>query len=255
VRPDELHQAFAFAFLTAAWDADVWRSAATDLLDHARGGRPVTWVVENHDVVRTPTRYGGADRARAALLTVLALPGAAYLYQGQELGLPEAPVPAAARRDPAWARTGISRDGCRVPLPWRADRAGAHGFSPPGAAPPWLPVPDGWGRYAVENQEDDPGSVLRLCRSAVALRRRLLADGVLGADDPVDWAVDHDHRLVARRPSGFTLVVAMGAGPVPPPRGTLLLSSGPLTPGGLLPPDTAAWVHSGPGTGRPAGGG
>jgi alpha-glucosidase len=198
--------------------------------------------VENHDVTRTPTRYGNAGRARAALLAVLALPGAAYLYQGQELGLPEAPVPAGARQDPAWARSGVSRDGCRMPLPWRADPAGAHGFSPLGAAPPWLPLPAGWGRHAVDAQEADPASSLRLCRAAVALRGRLRAAGVLGADDPVDWSADADGRLTARRPSGFTLAVAMGAVPVPLPAGALLLSSGPLTGDGLLPPDTAAWL-------------
>nr|BFE78681.1 hypothetical protein GCM10020093_012820 [Planobispora longispora] len=74
---------------------------------------------------------------------MLGLPGAAYLYQGQELGLPEVDVAPEDRRDPAWPRSGVSRDGCRVPLPWRRDPVGAHGFSPPGARPPWLPVPRG----------------------------------------------------------------------------------------------------------------
>jgi alpha-glucosidase len=116
VGPDELHQAFAFAFLVAPWDAQAWLAAGRRLLAHP----PVTWVVENHDVVRTPTRYGNAARARAALLTILGLPGSAYLYQGQELGLPEAVVPAGEIEDPAYARTGISRDGCRQPMPWPA---------------------------------------------------------------------------------------------------------------------------------------
>ena len=117
----------------------------------------MTWVVENHDVVRTPTRYAphaAAAGARAgALLAVLGLPGGAYLYQGQELGLPEADVPEAARQDPAWARSGHSRDGCRVPIPWRRDPAGTFGFSPAGGTPPWLPVPDGWGAFSVEAAE------------------------------------------------------------------------------------------------------
>ena len=117
VGPDELHQAFAFAFLVAPWDAGAWLAAGRELLEHP----PVTWVVENHDVVRTPTRYGNAARARAALLTVLGLPGSAYLYQGQELGLPEAEVPPERIEDPAYARTGISRDGCRQPMPWPAE--------------------------------------------------------------------------------------------------------------------------------------
>ncbi|GIF14652.1 alpha-amylase family glycosyl hydrolase [Actinoplanes teichomyceticus] len=230
VGPDRLHQAFAFAFLTAPWDAEAWRAAGERQLRHP----PVTWVVENHDVVRARTRYGSPARARAALLTVLGLPGAAYLYQGQEYALPEVDVPAAARQDPAWRRGGLSRDGCRVPLPWRRDPAGAYGFSPPGAAPPWLPVPPGWGEHL-----DSPA--LPLCRRAVALRRRLHAAGALTADDPVEWSVGPDARLTARRP-GLTLVVAMGAGPVPLPPGEVLLTSDPLTPDGRLPADAAAWL-------------
>ncbi|MEV6304734.1 alpha-amylase family glycosyl hydrolase [Actinoplanes sp. NPDC051861] len=230
VGEDRLHQAFGFGFLVAPWDARAWRDTGERQLRH----RPVTWVVENHDVVRAPTRYGNADRARAALLTILGLPGAAYLYQGQEYGLPEAGVPPEARQDPAWARSGHSRDGCRVPLPWSASPPGAYGFSPPGAAPPWLPVPDGWGAQLAS-------PTLPLCREAVALRRRLHADGVLSADDPVEWSVDGDDRLIARRP-GLTLVVAMGEGPVPLPPGTPALTSTPLTTEGLLPRDAAAWI-------------
>ena len=194
VGPDELHQAFAFAFLVAPWDASAWLAAGRELSAHP----PVTWVTENHDVVRTPTRYGNPARARAALLAVLGLPGSAYLYQGQELGLPEAIVPPEEIEDPAYARTGVSRDGCRQPMPW-----------------PAAPRP--------------------LVTSAIALRRRL------PHGDRIDWAVDGDQRLTARC-GGFTLVVAMGTGPVPLPGGAVLLSSDPLTAGGLLPTDAAAWV-------------
>jgi alpha-glucosidase len=265
-RRDELHQAFAFGFLTAPWDADAWRRVAAELLATRQpGGGAVTWVGENHDVVRSPTRYApgdprrGAARARAALLAVLGLPGGAYLYQGQELGLPEADVPASARQDPAWARSGHSRDGCRVPIPWRRDPAGTFGFSPAGGAPPWLPVPDGWGAYSVEAAEADPASTLHLCRAALALRRRLHADGVLGADDAVTWNLDRG-RLVAWRSSPaaecvvagsgpvdlrgrFALVVAMGDGAVPLPACDVLLTSAPLD-AGRLPADTAAWVRT-----------
>ena len=234
VGPDELHQAFAFEFVTAPWSADRWAGTGAALLRHP----PVTWVVENHDVVRTATRYGNADRARAALLTVLGLPGAAYLYQGQEYSLPEVDVPVDARQDPMWPRSGRTRDGCRVPLPWTADPAGAYGFSPAGAAPPWLPVPDGWGSHLAS-------PTLPLCRDALALRRVLHADGVLTPGDEVTWTVDEDDRLTARRGDrGFALVVAMGAGPVPLPGGEVLLASAPLTPDGRLPPDAAAWLRS-----------
>ncbi|WP_433795499.1 alpha-amylase family glycosyl hydrolase [Actinoplanes sp. CA-252034] len=217
---DRLHQAFAFEFLVAPWSAAAWHDTAARLLEH----RPVTWVVENHDVVRTATRYGNPARARAALLTVLGLPGAAYLYQGQEYTLPEADVPADARQDPAWRRSGLSRDGCRVPLPW------PDGFSPPGSAPPWLPVPPGWAGHLAS-------PALPLTRAAIALRRRLS----LSPDDPVTLTVDHDDRLVAERPA-LTLTVAMGTTPVPLPPGEVLLSSGSLLADGRLPPDTAAWL-------------
>jgi alpha-glucosidase len=193
VGPDELHQAFAFAFLVAPWDARAWLAAGRELLTHP----PVTWVVENHDVVRTPTRYGNAARARAALLAILGLPGSAYLYQGQELGLPEAEVPPAQIRDPAWQRTGISRDGCRSPMPW-------------------------------------PATPLPLVREAIALRRSLPHGG------PVTWSVDPGDRLTVRS-GGFTLAVAMGAGPVPLPPGDVLLTSDPLRDG-RLPADAAAWL-------------
>ncbi|GIE32460.1 alpha-glucosidase [Actinoplanes italicus] len=251
VGDDRLHQSFAFQFLVAPWNAHAWRDTATRLLAH----RPVTWVVENHDVIRTATRYGNADRARAALLTILALPGAAYLYQGQEYSLPEADVPEHARQDPAWHRSGpsrgsapgsaprsaqdsapgpangsgFSRDGCRVPLPWPT------GFSPPGAAPPWLPVPSGWKSHLAS-------PTLALTRDAIAVRRSLN----LSPDAPVTLTVDDDDRLIAEMPE-LTLVVAMGTTPVPLPPGEVLLTSGPLVSGtltseSLLPPDAAAWL-------------
>ena len=285
-RPGELHQTFAFGTLTAPWDAAAWARVGAELLAaRPPGGGPVTWVTENHDVVRTPTRYAptvyaptgelgipprrvahpaaassasdpgelhipprrvaqpdtgrGTARARAAVLAVLGLPGGAYLYQGQELGLPEVDVPEAARQDPMWARAGISRDGCRVSVPWRRAPAGAFGFSARPDAVPWLPVPDGWGALSVEAAEADPASTLHLCRAALALRRRLHESGVLGADDAVAWEVGGG-RLLARR-GRFALVMAMGDEPVPLPVGEVLLSSAaPLA--GTLPPDAAAWV-------------
>jgi alpha-glucosidase len=242
VRPDELHQAFAFALVAAPWDAASWAGVGARLLGSA-GGAPVTWVVENHDVIRTPTRYGTPGRARAALLAILALPGAAYLYQGQELGLPEVDVPPAARQDPAWARSGISRDGCRVPLPWQNDPAGTYGFSrtgdtdtgdDTGAAPPWLPVPPGWGDYA--------GPPPAFLIDAMRLRQRLLSTGAISADDPVEWSVRDNELLVAVRDKRFALAIAMGERAAELPPGEVLVSSEPLTGDGLLPPGAAAWL-------------
>jgi alpha-glucosidase len=247
-RVDELHQAFAFPFLGAPWDARAWQSVINGLLEsRIRGAAPVTWVGESHDVVRAPTRYGGGAcgtaRGRAALLVLLGLPGAAYLYQGQELGLPQVDVPVQARQDPAWSRCGISRDGCRVPLPWRCDQNGTHGFSAMPARSPWLPVPVGWGAYSVEAQQADPTSTWHLCRAALTLRRRLHAQGVLSADDPVDVDANSHGALVIRRAEAITLVVAMGTTSVGLPPGQLLLASGPLTPEGHLPPNTTAWLR------------
>ncbi|GAA2589306.1 glycoside hydrolase family 13 protein [Winogradskya consettensis] len=276
VRPDELHQAFAFALVAAPWDATAWADVGTRLMN---GGTPVTWVVENHDVVRTPTRYGNPARAKAALLAILFLPGAAYVYQGQERGLPEVDVSPSDRQDPAWTRSGISRDGCRVPLPWQSDPADTYGFSPPGSAPPWLPVPPDWGTYAT-----DPAFL----RHALALRRRLLHgdpvtatrpsadvtgalhaditvarheydgtltdgsagarheyDGTLTADDAVVWRVHDNGLLTAVREDAFVLAIAMGDRAAELPPGEVLLTSGPLTADGLLPPDTAAWLSVG----------
>jgi alpha-glucosidase len=239
---------FAFALLGAPWDAGRWHEVATELLALAAGGgASTTWVVENHDVVRTPTRYGGGARgrarARAAVLAVLGLPGAAYLYQGQELGLPEVDVPEGRRQDPAWTRNGVSRDGCRVPLPWTTDTAGAHGFSPDEAAEPWLPVPSGWGDRSVEAQRGDDGSMLSLCRRALRLRAQLHEDAVVSAEDEVVWERSADGRLVAARGDRFVLVLAMGEAAVPLPDGEVLLTSSPPSPAGALPPDAAAWLR------------
>lgn len=200
--PDEFHQAFAFDLLLAGWRADQLRDAIVGSLGiAARTGAVPSWTLENHDAQRCVTRYGRADateeaaftgnnlvwsdapvdlavgtrRARAAALVVLALPGTAYLYQGEELGLPEVlDLPDHARQDPIFRRTGgmeAGRDGCRVPLPWTVGAAGGHGFAPAVGAAPWLPQPDGWGRWAVEAQEADPDSMLHLHRRALRVRR------------------------------------------------------------------------------------
>lgn len=247
VRPDELHQAFAYPFVKLPWDASVWASTA-GLLAHAHGkyGAVPAWSIENHDVVRAVTRYGGGERgvsrARAALLAVLALPGGAYIYQGQELGLPEVEVPLEARVDPMWTRGGVSRDGARVPLPWTTAEEGTFGFSPVGAEAPWLPTPASWGSYSIEAQRDSEDSMLRYVKTVLAMRNRLRADGVLSAADPARWRVEADDALVCERGNGFLVVMAMGARAVRIPDGDVVLTSAALTGEGLLPPDTAAWV-------------
>ena len=175
-------------------------------------GAAPTWVLSNHDVVRHPTRYGGGARglarARAATLTMLALPGSAYLYQGEELGLEEVDVPPELRQDPAWLRTGLpGRDGARVPIPWRGTRS-PYGFGPAGRRP-WLPMPDDWADLTVAAQRQDPASTWSFYRHALTARRRIAAQRADGRDrrGPLDGA-----RPAARRPEGpVQLRVAAGA--------------------------------------------
>ncbi|MEE1751323.1 glycoside hydrolase family 13 protein [Streptomyces sp. SP18CS02] len=201
VRPDELHQAFNFQFLNCAWDADALRRVIDDSLRATTSvGAPTTWVLSNHDVVRHTTRYGagprGLRRARAAALLMLALPGSAYIYQGEELGLPEVTdLPAEVRQDPAFLRgdgqDGL-RDGCRVPLPWSGDTP-PYGFGPGGS---WLPQPPGWRELSVEAQTGDPDSMLELYRDALAVRR---AHPALGAGEAVEWLPAPEGVLAFRR--------------------------------------------------------
>ncbi|MFV2119442.1 glycoside hydrolase family 13 protein, partial [Streptomyces sp. Act-28] len=172
VRPDELHQAFNFHYLRCPWEAGELRRVIDESLRAtATVGAPTTWVLSNHDVVRHTTRLGGLRRARAAALLMLALPGSAYLYQGEELGLPEVTdLPDELRQDPAFHRgegqEGL-RDGCRVPIPWTRDGS-SYGFGPGGS---WLPQPEGWGALSVAAQTGDPASTLELYRAALAVRR------------------------------------------------------------------------------------
>ncbi|MER5933197.1 glycoside hydrolase family 13 protein [Streptomyces sp. NPDC002054] len=247
VRPDEMHQAFNFRFLKCPWEAAAIRTvidesmAATDAV-----GAPTTWVLSNHDVVRHRTRYGTLRRARAAALLMLALPGSAYLYQGEELGLPEVEdLPDEARRDPAYLRTAGQdglRDGCRVPLPWSGTEP-PYGFGPGGS---WLPQPGDWAGLTVAAQTGDPHSTLELYRAALELRRALPG---LGSPDagPLRWSPAPDGVLVFTRP-GFTCTVNTLPNPVElPAPGRPVLSSTPVEPGArtvLLPPDSCTWWAS-----------
>jgi alpha-glucosidase len=262
VRPDEMQQAFNFAYMQAPWDAAALRHViAESMRANAAVGAPTTWVLSNHDVVRHASLLGLADtgrspygigvgdeqpdvalglrRAGAAALLTLALPGSAYLYQGEELGLPEhTTLDDALRQDPTWERSGHTqrgRDGCRVPLPWSAAAPG-FGFGPTGRT--WLPQPADWDRYAVDAQEGVPGSTLELYRSALRLRRehRLGRGGL-------DW-LDAPEGALTFRNGSVLVVVNLGADAVPLPPGEVLVASheqaddGP----GRVPPDAAVWL-------------
>ncbi|OXM66059.1 glycoside hydrolase family 13 protein [Amycolatopsis vastitatis] len=246
IRPDELHTAFNFDFLRCAWDAGALREVIDSTIEalHAVGA-PATWVLSNHDVVRPVTRFAdhlalGRRRARAALLLMLALPGGAYLYQGEELGLDEVgDLPEAVLADPTWERSGRTRrgrDGCRVPLPWSGSEP-PFGFTD-GDARTWLPQPARWRTMTARAQADDPGSMLCLSRAALATRREHPALG----DGTMTWTPAPDGVLSFTREPGFGCVVNLAAEPCELPDGArVLLASGPLD-GGRVPPDTAVWL-------------
>jgi alpha-glucosidase len=249
VGPDELHQVFNFDFLDATWAADSFRKVIdTALAESAIVGAPTTWVLSNHDKPRHVTRYGdgalGLRRARAAALLMLALPGSAYLYQGEELGLPEVhDIPDELRQDPAFRRTGQSRDGCRVPLPWGGD-VPPYGFGPRDGGPSWLPAPPTWRALSVAAQTGRPDSTLELYRAALRLRREL------PATTGVEWLPSEPDVLAFARtdPAGsrrVVCVVNLGTAPLPVGGyGAPLLTSAPLVDRDgepTLPVDAAGW--------------
>ncbi len=265
LRTDELHTAFNFTYLQAPWDAGYLRHVITETLDELGAvGAPATWVLSNHDVARHVSRYAreqevpgssvmqllgrpadldlGRRRARAAVLLTLGLPGSAYVYQGEELGLPEVEdLPEDVLDDPTWERSGHTdrgRDGCRVPVPWSGTRP-PYGFSPEGVtAQPWLPQPDDWAGLTVEAETGDPGSMLELYRSALRLRR---ATPGLG-DGSLSWLDLPTGVLGFTRESGLACVVNVSAAHAELPTGyDVLLSSDALVDGGL-PAATSAWL-------------
>jgi alpha-glucosidase len=247
LRPGELHTAFNFELLEASWSADSLRTAIDSSMT-ALGdvGAPATWVLSNHDVVRHVTRYGDGDvgrsRARAAILLLLALPGSAYIYQGDELGLSEVlDLPDHLRQDPTFVRSGgvnKGRDGCRVPLPWSGD-APPFGFGPAGT--PWLPQPPEWAELTIARQRAEPTSMLRLYRTALATRRSTdaLRDGTFTWLD-----VGPDSLAFMRRP-GFACVVNTSGRPLALPsdlNATLLLASDAEATANVLPGNAAIWL-------------
>ncbi len=266
--PEGLGQAFSFDLLVADFDAGQFRRIISANLEQVRlTGSTSTWVFSNHDVARHATRYGleplkgrkvkqgtewvkaggpretldidgGIRRAKAATQFMLGLPGSAYLYQGEELGLHEvADIPADARQDPSFFRgaewDGLGRDGCRVPLPWEPDGP-SFGFGANGAH---LPQPAWFADYAASSQDSDAGSTLAFYRKALALRR------LLQAGESMVWIeTGNADVLHFARPGGWHVLTNFGTEPVDLPRGEVLLSSVPLN-NGRLPGEATAWIR------------
>ena len=259
LRPDEMNTAFNFEFLDSRWDAECYRDVITRTMaaDDAVGA-PTTWVLSNHDVVRHVSRFGVSDpgasheglgirdeqpdneiglrRARAATLMMLALPGSAYIYQGEELGLPEhTTLPDELRQDPTWVRSEyerVGRDGCRIPIPWRADAPGL-GFSPNGET--WLPQPDSYRALAVDQQVDAVGSTWTMYRDALALRKKF----ALGKGER-EW-VEAGDDIVAYDNGPIRVMTNVLGAPVPLPEGyEVVLSSIPVVD--ELPTDATVWL-------------
>jgi alpha-glucosidase len=274
IRPDELHQVFSFDLMLQPWHAASFRTsvetalAAVGSLDPDAPIGTLAWALNSHDAHRSVSRYGllaaaddgtgavmgpalrqrgevdvpvGRARARAALLFLLGLPGGRFLYQGEELGLPEVmDLPEGTRQDPIWRRSGgqeYGRDGCRVPLPWTAD-APNLGFS---TGQPWLPQPEWFADYPADRQATDPGSMLSLYRAALAGRRGVSPSARL------EW-LDTDRPDVLAYRRGNTVVVTVFDGPpwtIPASWGALTLSSVD-THGRRLAGPASAWLSSSP---------
>jgi alpha-glucosidase len=242
LRDDELQLAFNFKLLTAEWDAGALRQAIThSLAAVAETPAPACWVLSNHDRPRHVTRYGGGEqglrRARAAALLQLALPGSVYVYNGDELGMPDVDLPDEALQDPMWKRSGHTergRDACRVPMPWSGTEP-SYGFS--SRADTWLPMPQGWGALTAEAQASDPASIQSLYRAALALRR---SSAAFGGED-LEWLPAPEDCLAFRRPDGLVCLVNFSGAPVPLPEGRMLLASEDVADGSL-PADAAVWL-------------
>jgi alpha-glucosidase len=244
--PDQLNM--AFALIRVPWDASQWRRSIDVDRNALHGpGTDPSWTLSNHDIVRQVTRLGGGyigrERARAALLLLLGLPGQVFLYQGEELGLEEVVVPDEQRQDPVFFHSDgrdAGRDGCRVPLPWHRGRPNA-GFS---NAAPWLPMPVGWDQYAVDAQMGSGTSMLGYYRLALDARSRLANR----LPDRMEWCSSPGGVLLFQR---GPLVVACNFRSRPvglKTGGQMLAASNPLTRrrGGrlTLPPNSAAWVDA-----------
>jgi alpha-glucosidase len=270
LRPDELANSFNFDFLTSLWEPEYLKGMINRAVDAmAEVGAPPSWVFNNHDVTRSVDRFDlalqnrqvntferqgdpakldlarGTRRARAGALLMLALPGGAYIYQGEELAVPEVrDIPEDRLSDPIWKMSGYQdrgRDGCRVPIAWKSAPEGAHGFSSNSALTPdqaWLPQSPWWGSYSVQSQVGVAGSTHSLYSQALAIRKN---ESGLG-DGPMQWIDAGPNVIAFTRPGNFACYVNFGA-PIDLPEGAdVLLASAELIDG-KIPTDTAIWLR------------
>jgi alpha-glucosidase len=264
VRPDEYHQTFNFGYLETPWDKDALEKVVIESLrEFGKVGAPSTWVLSNHDTIRHTSKYGvpnipmhgmgigpdseqpdeaiGLRKARAASAFMLGLPGGAYIYQGEELGLPEhTTLEGKYRQDPTWFRTNgerVGRDGCRVPIPWEAHAGASRGFSV--AEKSWLPQPDSYSRYARDLQEGVAGSTLELYKQLIKIRK----SHKLGAGE-FRFAPEHSSDSTLAYLNNDVLVISnFGPDSVALPEGKLLVTTQhALTIAGVLEHDQTVWL-------------
>ena len=270
LRPDELANSFNFDFLTSLWEPAYLRK----MIDRAviamlEVGAPPSWVFNNHDVTRSVDRFDlglqnrqvntferqgdpekfdierGTLRARAGALLMLALPGGAYIYQGEELAVPEVrDIPEDRLTDPIWKMSEYKdrgRDGCRVPIAWTSSQAGAFGFSTNADLQPdqaWLPQSPWWGSYSVESQIGKDGSTHSLYTQALAIRK---SESGLG-DGPMSWIDAGTDVIAFSRPGNFACYVNFGS-PIELPQGAEILLASQKLSGNTIPTDTTVWMR------------
>jgi alpha-glucosidase len=243
LRPDELHLGFNFRLTKVGFDAvELHDAIENSLAATAIYDAVPTWTLSNHDIDREVTRFGGGEiglrRAKAMVMAMLALPGTVFIYNGEELGLPDVlDLPDEVLQDPTWERSGHTergRDKVRVPLPWSGEEP-PFGFS--SSPDTWLPMPADWAALTVEKQEADPHSTLPFFREALQLRReRDEFDGT-----GLEWLTASPDVVVLRARGGLLCVLNAGTEAIALPAGELMLASAPLV-NGELPPDSAAWL-------------
>ncbi len=264
VRPDEYHQTFNFGYLETPWEKEPLEKVVRESLEEfGKVGAPSTWVLSNHDTIRHTSKYGvpnipmhgmgigpdseqpeetiGLRKARAASAFMLGLPGGAYIYQGEELGLPEhTMLEGKYRQDPTWFRTNgerVGRDGCRVPLPWEANGGASFGFNQTGKS--WLPAPESFKRYARDAQEGVPGSTLELYKQLIKERKAF----ALGSGE-FRFAPEYSSKsTLAYINNGILVISNFGPDSVNVPAGELLVTTQhDLTIEGVLEHDQTAWI-------------